>query len=55
MARLGCRGVAGVASLGVLVWGCPASDCPSPTLCWLEAVGVRHCWGQQEGTEQTYG
>lgn len=46
MARLGCRGVAGVASWKVSVWGCPASDCPSPTPCWLEAVGIRHCWGQ---------
>lgn len=38
MAGLGCRGVNGIASLRVLVWGCPAPDCPSPTSCWLEAM-----------------
>lgn len=42
MAGVGGRGVAGVASLSVLVWGCPVSECPSPTLCWLEAVACGH-------------
>lgn len=55
MAGLGCRGVAGIASLRVLVWGCLASDCFSSTPCWLEAVGIRCCWGRQEGIEQTSG